>query len=306
MLLVANPTYYGLFTGNVEQVELRLDLDRAAALSAYREGSLDILPLGASAAQTDRARREFGGELVALPELTTRYLSFDTSRPPFADPRVRRAFALAIDRERLARVGWRGLQSPATGGLVPPGMPGHSPGIALPYDPDEARRLLAQAGYPRGAGFPELEALTPSGISVIPIHLQEQWRDELGIEVTWGSLALPQLPQRLRERLPHLHVIGWVAEWPDPDTFLEESRVCEPTGWSNAAYRALRQRARQSVDQEERMRLLQQVDRIVVQEAPVVPLLYGRRHTLVKPWIRGFRLSALLNWYWQDIIIEPH
>jgi ABC-type oligopeptide transport system substrate-binding subunit len=54
------------------------------------------------------------------------------------------------------------------------------------------------------------------------------------------------------------------------------------------------------------MRLLQQVDRIVVQEAPVVPLIYGRRHTLVKPWIRGFRLSALLNWYWQDIIIEPH
>ncbi|MFN2133081.1 MAG: ABC transporter substrate-binding protein, partial [Anaerolineae bacterium] len=297
MLLVRNPVYHGPFRGNVEQVELRLDPDLALALSWYREGSLDILPLGGSMPETDRARREFAGEFVSLPVLRTWYLAFDVSRPPFDDPRVRRAFALAADRERLAQVDLRGLESPATGGLVPPGMPGHSPEIGLPYDPDEARRLLSQAGYAQGFGFPALDALVPSGISASPRHLQAQWREQLGIEVTWEVLDLSQFPRRFHQDPPHLYLSGWVADWPDPSNFLEESLVCESTRWMNTAYQALLRRAQHSTDQEQRLHLLQRADQILVQEAPVVPLIYGRQYGLVKPWIRGFRLSALLNWY---------
>jgi oligopeptide transport system substrate-binding protein len=306
MLLVRNPAYPGTFRGNVEQVELHLDLDLALASSWYREGRLDILPLGGSMAETDRARREFAGEFLSLPVLRTWYLAFDVSRPPFHDPRVRRAFALAADRERLAQVGLRGLESPATGGLVPPGMPGHSPGIGLPHNPDEARRLLAQAGYAQGTGFPSLHALVPSGISASPGHLQAQWQEQLGIEVTWEALDLSHYPRRLQQDPPHLWLSGWVADWPDPSDYLEEGVVSEYTRWTNAAYRSLLQQAERSTDQEERLRQLQRADQILVQEAPIVPLLYGRQYGLVKPWIRGFRLSALSHWYWQDIVIEPH
>ena len=87
------------------------------------------------------------------------YLQFDVSRPPFDDVRVRRAFVLATDREALVKAA-RPDCFPATGGFVPPGMPGHSPGIGLPYDPGQARRLLAEAGYPGGQGFPVVECLT--------------------------------------------------------------------------------------------------------------------------------------------------
>jgi oligopeptide transport system substrate-binding protein len=123
---------------------------------------------------------------VSGPRLSVSYLGFDVSRRPFDDPRVRRAFTLATSRERLASVVNKGFEFPATGGLVPPGMPGHSPKIALPYDPDQARQLLAEAGYPGGHRFPELECLTSmySWVSTNEF-LQTQWREILGIEINW-------------------------------------------------------------------------------------------------------------------------
>ena len=306
MRLVRNPAYHGPFRGNVEQVELHLPSDPAVGLELYRDGSVDVLPLSGHIPEVDRVRREFAGESVSVPSLRTIYLGFDVSRPPFDDPRVRRAFALAIDREQLANVALRGLFPPATGGFVPPGMPGHSPGIGLPYRPDEARWLLAQAGYAEGSDFPALNALTALTIPLTPEHLQAQWRENLGIEVAWEVLDWPSFSRRMQEDLPHLHLLGWFADWPDPGNLLEVSPICEHTRWTNQAYRALLQKARRMMNQDERIELLRQADQILVREAAIVPLLYGRWHVLVKPWIRRFRLSALHGWYWQDIIIEPH
>src|SRR5690606_14615004 len=98
-------------------------------------------------------------EYVSAPQITILYVGFDTDRPPFDDRRVRRAFVLGMDREEHADTFHRGHWAPASGGFVPPGMPGHSPGIALPHDPDEARRLLAEAGYPGGSDFPPVTLL---------------------------------------------------------------------------------------------------------------------------------------------------
>ncbi|NIU61783.1 MAG: peptide ABC transporter substrate-binding protein, partial [Pseudomonas stutzeri] len=97
------------------------------------------------------------------------------------DLRVRRAFSLATDRETFANVFLGGLAFPATGGFIPPGMPGHSAGIGLPYDPEGARRLLAEAGYPGGRGFPAVETLSSRG-SNEEGGLPAQWRENLGVE----------------------------------------------------------------------------------------------------------------------------
>jgi ABC-type oligopeptide transport system substrate-binding subunit/DNA-binding SARP family transcriptional activator len=306
MQLVRNPAYCGPFAGNVEQVELHLSPDPAVGADLYREGSVDILPLTGHIPEVDRVRREFAGESTSVPSLRTIYLGFDVSRPPFDDPRVRRAFALAIDREQLATVAVRGLFPPATGGLVPPGMPGHSPGIGLPHCPEEARQLLAQAGYAKGSAFPTLNAVTVLTIPLTPEHLQAQWCESLGIEVAWEVLDWPSFSRRMQNDRPHLHLLGWFADWPDPGNFLEASPICEHTRWTNYAYQALLGRARRTMNQDERVKLLTQADQILVREAAIVPLVYGRWHVLVKPWIQHFRLSPLNGWYWQDIIIEPH
>ncbi|GAG26266.1 unnamed protein product, partial [marine sediment metagenome] len=182
MIFSRNSEYHGRFTGNVQRVELTLrQLDSSARLEMYENDSLDVVDLRPEV--MDRARQRHAGEYTSLPRLQTGYVGFDVDRPPFDDPRVRRAFALATDRETLADVVLRGYRFPATGGFIPPGMPGHSGGIGLPYDPDQARQLLAEAGYPGGHSFPDIDALKfrrlPDPVSN---YLQTQWQENLGIE----------------------------------------------------------------------------------------------------------------------------
>ena len=97
----------------------------------------------------------------------------------------------------------------------------------------------------------------------------------------------------------------WIADYPDPDSFL---RVCirHRTRWRNEVYDRLVAAARGVMDQGERITLYQQADRILVEEAPIVPLYYGRYHLLLKPWVKKFPTSPMHSWYWKDVILEPH
>jgi oligopeptide transport system substrate-binding protein len=171
----------------------------------YEEDALETIFFGdLSQADLDRARQRHAEEYVVGPWLATFYVGFDVSRPPFDDPRVRRAFTLATERETLADVAMRGYVFPATGGFVPPGTPGHSPGIGLPYDPEGARQLLAEAGYPSGLGFPAIDCLAPSSrLAPVPIIecLQAQWLENLGIEITWKQIETGFLDSGDRDHL---------------------------------------------------------------------------------------------------------
>jgi oligopeptide transport system substrate-binding protein len=237
--------------------------------------------------------------------MQTAYVGFDTSRPPFDDPRVRRAFALALDRETLADVVRRGQEFPATGGFIPPGVPGHSPGIGLPYDPRQAQQLLADAGYPGGRGFPAVDALTGStGTSVE--FAQAQWRENLGVEITWETMDWALYLDRLDKSPPHLFTLAWGADYPDPDNFLRSSSVQRMTRWRTEAYERLVEEARRTTEQGPRMKLYQEADRIMVEEAPILPTTYIRFHRLVKPWVRRLPFSPMAHVLLKDVIIDPH
>ena len=305
MVLVRNPAYHGRFRGNVERVELCLLAEWSAILAMYEADGLDVLNLQYfPPPDMDRARQRHVGEYVSLPKLTTSYVGFDVRRPPFDDPRVRRAFVLATDRETLAGVVMRGLRVPATGGFVPPGIPGHSAGIGLPYDPDRARQLLAEAGYPGGRGFPVVDSLTRRESQ--SEYLQAQWRENLKVEITWEAIGLGMLVYGLNREPPHMFLVVWSADYPDPDSFLRVSPVQHWTRWQNEAFDVLVEEARRATDQGERMKLYQQADQILVEEAAIMPLTYGRGHLLVKPWVRNYAISATGKRFWKDIIIEPH
>jgi ABC-type oligopeptide transport system substrate-binding subunit len=306
IVLVRNPDYHGRFRGNVQRVELSLLAEWSARLEMYEADSLDILDLLAlPPSESHRARQEYAGEYVSLPELQTTHVGFDVSRPPFDNVRVRRAFVLATDRERLADVVWRGYYSPATGGFIPAGMPGHSARIGLPYNPEQARQLLAEAGYPSGHGFPVVDLLT-SGFKSESEYLQAQWRENLGVEIAWKTMEIGALINRLDREPSHLFLKGWLADYPDPDNFL---RVCPDrrrTQWWNEVYNRLVEEARRITDQEERLTMYQQADSILVEEAAIMPLSYERLNLLVKPWVRKYPTSAISGWFWKDVIIEPH
>jgi ABC-type transport system substrate-binding protein len=256
----------------------------------------------------DLARQRHAEGYVSAPVLNTSYAGFDVNRPPFDDRRVRRAFVLATDRETLADVAMNGYVFPATGGFVPPEMPGHSAGIGLPYDPELARHLLAEAGYPDGRGFPVVDAWARDSPFPAPImqYLRAEWLENLGVEITWEKVEWGKLIDRLDRETPHMYLMGWVADYPDPDSFLRANPWRFRTGWQSEAFDVLVEGARRVMDLEERMRMYQEADRILVEEAPILPLFYGRYHLLVKPWVRKYPTSPVSVWFWKDVVIEPH
>jgi oligopeptide transport system substrate-binding protein len=308
LVLKRNPTYHGRFAGNLQQEECLFHSGQPAkSLRQYEEDQVDIcwdLPL----AELARARQRFADEYVSGPWLYTDFLGFDQRRPPFDDGRVRRALALATDRETLADVILRGYAFPATGGLLPPGMPGHSPEIGLPHDLYAARRLLAEAGYPDGRGFPVIDCLARDdpGHDLACEYLQAQWLENLGINIHWKFVEWASFYDLYSERAPQLWMVGWYADYPDPDDFLRAPWWLRLSGWQNPAYDELVEGARRVLDQAERMRMYQQADRILVEEAPLVPMCYGRYHMLVKPWVKELFTSSLKWWSWKDVILEPH
>jgi ABC-type transport system substrate-binding protein len=236
---------------------------------------------------------------MCAPFALTVYVAFNTNRPPFDDRRVRRAFAFATDTETLADVVMRGYEFPAAGGFVPPGMPGHSPGIALPHDPQRARDLLAEAGFPGGYLFPAIEATTHYSGDWIEF-VQEHWRKSLGIEVKCERMDIAAWSAELREKPPNLVLTNWVYDYPDPDCFLSPDRAWNKFRWHDEDYSRLIEEARRATSQTERMNLFQQTDSLLVQEAILLPLTYGRKHWLVKPWVRNYPGP------WKDVIIDPH
>ncbi len=307
MVLVRNPEYHGRFTGNVQRLELSLLADPSAILKMYEADSLDILNLrDFPPPEMDRVRQRHAGEYVPVPMLDTYYVGFDVSRPPFDDLRVRQAFVLATDRETMVGMILKGYYLSGTGGFVPPGMPGHSAGIGLPYDPNQARQLLAEAGYPGGRGFPIVDALAFHGTEPAAEYLQAQWRESLGIEIIWEIMEWAMFLDRLDKAPSDMFIIGWLADYPDPDSFLRASPIRRYTGWRNEAYDRLVEEARRVTDQGKRMKLYQEADRILIEEAAIMPSFYNRSHLLVKPWVTKHPMSTIKPWFWKDVIIEPH
>ncbi len=307
MVLSRNPEYHGQFKGNLQRVELLFNIEKSNVLEMYEIGNLDILSLADfPPAEWDLARRRHAGEYISTPESATHYVGLDVSRPPFDDPRVRRAFAMATDKTTLTNVVLGGYLFPATGGFVPPGVPGHTAGIGLPYDPEQARRLLEEAGYPGWRGFPLVDACARERIRPQTEYLQAQWRDNLGVEIAWDIMPWRQYLARLEKSPAHIVQFGWMADYPDPDSFLRTGNSQQRTRWQNETYDALVEKARRVLDQDERLRLYAQADRILIEAAAVIPITYSWSHTLVKPWVRKFPALALNEWLWKDIVIEMH
>ncbi len=288
-----NPLYRGEFIGNVGRIEISTHESIWPALEAYNEGDLDAVCLfNADPGTIIQAINTHRNEVVTIPRPSTLYLSFRSDTPPFDDIRLRRAFVHAVDRNELAREASRGLYTPATGGFVPPGMVGHSPDIGLEFDPDLARSLIAEAGYPSGSDFPKITWLQPTASQderIVP-YLRDSWAKHLGIELDSETMEWPQYYQRFTHDPAHLTIMGWGADYPDPDnmlrvTFHSKEGLNGPR-WSNARFDTLVESAKRVTDQDQRIQLYGQADRILVSEqAVIMPIGYSRGWMLVKPWV---------------------
>jgi len=309
IVLTRDPNYRGQFGGNLKRIELALmaKVARETVLDRYVANQIDLVTSGSTL--LERLRHQYPDEYHRQPAALTSYLAFDATRPPFDDTRVRRALAQAIDRRELTQGLLQGISSPALGGLVPPGLPGHAAHIGLAYDPARARQLLAEAGYPAGRGFPEIEAYVADGGETTRItnqYLMDQWRDQLGVRVTWRTLDFLTFQATLRASTPQLYVMAWIADYPDPDNLLRLALHQPYSRWYNDRFEQLLESARRLTDPTERLKFCQAADRLLIDEAGLIPLAYGYYHILLKPWVKRLPVSPLKTTYWKDVIIEPH
>ena len=309
MHLIRNPDYRGLFSGNLQEILFTLfsDSTDVALYSGYEQNLFDIIWVDRTVEQSRRLRLRLAGECISAPGPATVIIVFNIDKPPFNDRRVRQAFAHSVDRYTLANVILRGSAFPATGGFVPQGIPGHSPGIGLSYNPDLARGLLAEAGYPGGKDFPVIHSLTSTGGgSSFTDYLTSAWQTILGINLQSEEVAWVLFDKRRLEIEPHLYRIAWLADYPDPDSFLRVGVASYYSQVWNDEYDRLVNNARQINDHERRLKMYQSADLILVQEAVVIPLVYGLWELMVKPWVKKYPISPTKTWFFKDVIIEPH
>ena len=225
--VIAANDHYWAGKPAIPTIQLVHDIGGRSPVQAFEDGDVDltnVFPFDATWIAYDDA---LGPQLRQGASLSTSYYGFDTTKPPFDDVRVRQAFAKAVDWRRLVSLVAGPTATVATS-MVPTGIPGRSDTDFLPdYDPDGARELLAEAGYPGGKGFPETTFMTfgsPYDAAVVD-EIKKQLGVDLGYEVSNGDYFT-----RLAEDPPQMWSMGWVADYPSPNDFLG---ILLATGSSN-------------------------------------------------------------------------
>jgi oligopeptide transport system substrate-binding protein len=293
--VVKNPRYWGAATNRLDAVVFRPIENVDSEERDYRAGQLHVT-WAVPGQKIAGYRTQPATSLRVEPGLRSSYLIINTERAPFNNPAIRRALSLALDRKALAQTVGYGVWTPAAT-LVPPGCGDYHAPAGTTEDLAEARRLLAAAGYPASRGFPSL----PLTIDIDAVSLklaevlQARWQKELGITCTIESAEQKILFQSINSRAYVAASIGWIADFPDPTTFLDLARTGNGnnhTGWSHAAYDALLQRAEQTTGAT-RNQLLQQAEAILLQELPVIPLYFSPKVRLVHPTVRHWQPSPL-------------
>ena len=224
--------------------------------------------------------------------LATYVFRFNVNVPPLNDARVRRALAMAIDREAIARDVVRGGQLPA-GNFCPPNVAGFTATAHLKTDLAAAKALLAAAGFPQGRGFPKLELLfnTNEGHRQIAEAVQQMWRTNLGLDIGLYNQEAKVWNDSMRTLNYQIARFAWVGDYLDPSTFLDimtSDNGNNQTGWKNAEYDRLIAEARETSDTAKRYELYQRCEQILVEECPLAPVYFYARNNLRRPEVKGW------------------
>ncbi len=303
LVLERNPRYAGPRPA-LDRVVFFVVNERTTALTLYETGDLDLVGLPPEAIPTYRARPDYRNH----PLLRGYYYGFNVTKPPFTDARVRRAFSLAVDRRELPLI-LKGGEVPATS-WIPPGMFGANPAVGLGYDPDRARALLAEAGYPGGAGFPltTITFNTDPVNTLIAENLQAQWQRTLSVRVTLDNQEWKVYLKRLKTDTPAIFRLGWGADYPDPDNFMALFTTASGnnnTHWGSPRYDRLIVRAAAERDPAARQALYDEAQRILTEEdVPIMPLFVSAQNLLINPRLTGVPVNVMELLYLKRVLLS--
>tara|TARA_R110000824_G_scaffold288508_3_gene476759 strand:- start:80990 stop:82618 length:1629 start_codon:yes stop_codon:yes gene_type:complete len=248
-------------------------------------------------------------EIVIAPYLSSYYYLINTKRAPLNDLRVRRALSLALDRDLLNETVLENIMSPAYF-LTPPGTVGYNPPVTFTYDPEQARALLAEAGYPNGEGFPGFEILynTQENHRRIAIAIQEMWREALNINVTIINQEWQVYLESVDNMNFDLARRGWSGDYVDPNTYLDlfiTGGGNNNTGFSNERYdEIVLNEAPRELDVEARNALYFEAETILMENMPIIPIYIYQTKNLKHPDLQGAPSNIMDHYNWKYVYLE--
>jgi oligopeptide transport system substrate-binding protein len=311
LVLERNELYYGE-VARVDQVVFKLW--SGIPINMYETGDIDVTGVGADYIEkvTDEAG-PFYQDLSIVPELSFYYIGFNTAKPPFNDANIRRAFSMAIDKEKIISLVFKGTIEPAYG-ILPPGMPGYNENlVGLGYDVAGAKELIAQSSYGDVSNLPPITVTTLGWGGAISPELESvvyQWQQNLGVEVKVRQLEPERFLYHLSDEVDEMFYTGWVADYPHPQDFLDilfhSGSESNSGRYHNPEVDNLLDEAGVEQDRTLSLKLYQQAEQLLVDDAACLPLGFGRNYILVKPYVKGYNLNPLGFAMLNTVSVEPH
>lgn len=243
------------------------------------------------------------------PYLGSYFYLFNTEQAPVDDVRVRKALAMSIDRDKLIRTVLHGIYTPSYS-ITPPGTMGYNPPKLFDYDPEQARQLLAEAGYPNGEGWPGVEVIynTSENHRKIAVALQQMWKDELNINITISNQEWKVYLDSIDTMNYAIARRGWIGDYVDANNFLDMYLTGggnNNTGFAEPAYDEMIARlAPRAKTQEERYKIFYEAETMLMEQMPILPIYtYSSKH-LLHPSVRDMPANLMdhlnLKYVWLD------
>jgi oligopeptide transport system substrate-binding protein len=305
--VVKNPNYWDAAATRLNRVEFYPFEQVETEELNYRSGQLHVtsrLPTSKIAAY----RTHVPADLRIDHLLTSYYLLVNVTRPPFDNPKVRLALSHGLDRVTLSRDVLNGVYD-ASYSFTPPNCGGYTPRAAITDDFAEARRLLAEAGYPGGRGLPDVEVQSYDSETAIAIleAIQAMWLKELGFHITIAHFEQKTLFQNQQDLNYTLALSAWGADFPDPVSFLgilETGNGNNWTGWSNPTYDGLLHDAASTGNNARRFEDFQKAEAIMLNAAPIIPLYRRNQVYALSPAVHGWEMNVVNFTRFQRVWLE--
>lgn len=287
VVLEPNPHYWDRKNVHLDKAIFLAVEDRETSLKMFLNGDIHYMD-DPPAVKVPELRKH--PEFVDGPELATYYVVINTARAALNQKTLRQSLNYAIDRKRLVQAINRGF---ASAGLTPSGTAGYNPPPGLEFDPKKAKELLLQAGFKDPKEVPTLTLVynTSENHKMIMEIVQNMWKEHLGISVKLQNMEWKSLLKLYTAKDFDIARYGWVGDYNDPNTFLDlhvTGGGNNHTNWSNPLYDELIQKAQATTNQKERFRYFYEAEKILLDEAPIVPLYTYTRPTMQSKKLRGF------------------
>lgn len=286
-----NPKYFNASKVRLDKVKTLMIEDYNANLNAYKTGQHDwswAASLPTDMLESVRKYKDYHFD----PQVCVYYYQINTTRKPLDNVKVRKALSLAIDRQSLVDNITRQGQAPLAD-LVPPGIPGYVGPKTTIFDPVAAKKLLAEAGYPEGKGFPKFTVKfnTSEGHRKIAEAIQQMWKSNLGIQVDIANMEWKSMLEDQNRSNFDLLRMAWVADYLDPNTFLSiflSESANNHTFWKNKKYDQIIDASDRTMNQKERFKNFVEAEKILADEVPMIPIYGYTRSYMKKPYLHGF------------------